>query len=121
MTLPATAIASDVQSLARPEPRTRTARRLGPAGPTQSASASRTRSTQPEALRLATEKRLECAIDFDRATCFLSCVKNRVTDAPGMHRWGERLFVAVARKAVSPVDLRLRHEQPVTMGWQALL
>ena len=121
MTLPATAVTSDVQSLARPEPRTRTARRLAPAGLTQSASASRTRATQPRALSLATEKRLQCAIDLDRATCFLSCIKNRVTDAPGMHRWRERLFVAVARKAVTPVDFRLPHERPVTVGWQAPL
>jgi hypothetical protein len=65
MTPPATAVASDVQSLARRAPRKRIARRSAPAGLTQSASASRTRSTHPEVLRLATEKRLECDIDLD--------------------------------------------------------
>ena len=64
MTPPATAVASDVQSLARPAPRKRIARRSAPAGLTQSASASGTRSTHPEVLRLATEKRLECDIDL---------------------------------------------------------
>jgi hypothetical protein len=51
--------------MGRPAARTGIARRSAPAGLTQSASASRTRSTHPEALRLATEKRLECDIDLD--------------------------------------------------------
>ena len=42
-------------------------------------------------------------------------------DAPGMHRWRKRLFVAVARKAASPVDFRPPHERPITMGWQVPL
>jgi K+ transporter len=121
MTPPATTVASDVQSLARPAPRTRIARRSALAGLTQSASASRTRSTHPEALRLATEKRLECDIDLDSATYFLSRITIRVTDAPGMHRWRKRLFVAVARNAASPVDFRLLHERPITMGCQVPL
>jgi hypothetical protein len=65
MTPPSCAVASDVQSLARPAPRKRIARRSAPAALAQSASASRTRSTHPEVLRLATEKRLECDIDLD--------------------------------------------------------
>ena len=73
------------------------------------------------ALRLATEKRLECDIDLDSATYFLSRITIRVTDAAGMHRWRKRLFVAVARKAASPVDFRLPHERPITMGWQVPL
>ena len=121
MTPAATAVASDIQSLARPAPPTRIARRSAPAGLTQSASASRTRSTQREALRLATEKRLECGIDLDSATYFLSRITIRVTVAPGMHRWRKRLFVAVARHAASPVDFRLPHGRPITMGWQVPL
>ena len=42
-------------------------------------------------------------------------------DAPGKHRWHKRLFVAVARNAASPVDLRLPHKRPITMGWQVPL
>jgi hypothetical protein len=53
MTPPATAVASDVQSLARLAPRKRIARRSAPAG------------LDREVLRLATEKRLECDIDLD--------------------------------------------------------
>ena len=69
MTPPATTVASDVQSLVRPAPRTRI----------------------PQ------------------------------SDAPGMHRWRKWLFVAVAREAASPVDFRLPHERPITMGWQVPL
>lgn len=71
MTPPATAVASDVQSLARPAPRKRIARR-------------------------SAQARL-------------------------MHRWRKRLFVAVARNAARPVDFRLPHERPITMGWQVRL
>lgn len=65
MTPSATAVASDVQSVARPTPRTRIARRSAPARLMRSASVSETRSTHPDALRLATEKRLERDIDLD--------------------------------------------------------
>jgi hypothetical protein len=52
------------------------------------------------------------------ATDVLSRITIRVTDAPGMHRCGNRLFVAVVHNATSPVDLRLPHGRPITMGWQ---
>jgi K+ transporter len=121
MTPPATAVATAVQSLARPAPRTRIARRSAPAGLTQSASASRTRSTQPEALRLATETP-RVRHRLDSATYSLSRITIRVTDGPGMYRWHKRLFVAVARNAVSPVEyFRLPHEGTITMGWQVPL
>lgn len=42
-------------------------------------------------------------------------------DAPGMHRWRKRLFVALARNAASPVVFRLRHERPITTGRQGPL
>ncbi|MET0510821.1 MAG: hypothetical protein ABW135_03955 [Thermoleophilaceae bacterium] len=45
------------------------------------------RSTHPEALRLATEKRHQRDIDIDSATYFVSRITIRVTDAPGMLRW----------------------------------
>ena len=54
------------------------------------------------------------------ATYSLSRITIRVTDAPGMHRWRKRLFVAVARDK-RPVDFRLPHERPITMGWQVPL
>ncbi len=76
----------------------------------------------PEALRLATKKGLECDIDLDRATYFLSRITIRVTDAPGMRRWRKRLFVAIARNAASAVEyFRLPYERTITMGWQVPL
>ncbi len=55
------------------------------------------------------------------ATYSLSRITIRVTDAAGMHRCRKRLFVAVARNAASPVDFRLPHKRPITMGWQVPL
>jgi KUP system potassium uptake protein len=76
----------------------------------------------PEALRLAMTKGLECDIDLDRVTYFLSRITVRVTDAPGMSRWRKRLFVAVARNAASAVEyFRLPYERTITLGWQVAL
>jgi KUP system potassium uptake protein len=121
MTPAATAVASDVQSLDRPAPRPRIARRSVPGGADAERFGFQDEVDTPEALRLATEKRLECDIDLESATYFLPRTTIRVTDVPGMHRWRKRLFVAVARKAAGPVDFRLPHERPITMGWQVPL
>lgn len=73
----------------------------------------------PEVLRLASEKGLECDIDLDGPTYFLSRITIRVTDAPGMNRWRKRLFVAISRNAASPVEyFQLPDQRTITMGWQ---
>jgi hypothetical protein len=72
-------------------------------------------STHPEALRLATERRLEGDIDLDSPTYFLSRITISVTHSPVTHRGRKRLFVAVARTAAGRVDLRL------LQGWQVRL
>ena len=112
MAPPASAVESDVQSLARPATCTRIARRSAHARLTQSPSASRTRATHLEALRLATEKRLEGDTDLDSPTYFLSRITISVT---------QRLFVAGARNAAGPLDFRLPNERPPTMAWQVRL
>jgi hypothetical protein len=46
------------------------------------------------------------------------------SDVPSLARpepRSKRLFVAVAHNAASPVDFRLPHERPITMGWQVPL
>jgi KUP system potassium uptake protein len=53
-------------------------------------------------LRMAAE-RLECDIDVDHASYFLSRITLVATDAPGMSRWRKRLFVVIARNAANPV------------------
>jgi KUP system potassium uptake protein len=56
----------------------------------------------PGMLRMAAE-RLECDIDIDNASYFLSRIAIVATDAPGMSRWRKRLFIAIARNAANPV------------------
>jgi KUP system potassium uptake protein len=76
----------------------------------------------PEALRLASEKGLECDIDLDGPTYFLSRVTIRVTDAPGMNRWRKRLFVALWRNAASPVEyFQLPDQGTISLGWRVPL
>jgi KUP system potassium uptake protein len=73
----------------------------------------------PDALRLASAKGLECDIDPERASYFVSRITIRVTDAPGMSRWRKKLFVAVARNAASPVSyFALPDERTITMSSQ---
>jgi KUP system potassium uptake protein len=57
----------------------------------------------PLALRLADAKGLECDIDTDGPTYFLSRSTIRMTNATGMSRWRKRLF-AVGHDIADPVD-----------------
>jgi KUP system potassium uptake protein len=73
----------------------------------------------PDVLRLAQRKGLECDIDAERPSFFLSRITLIVTDAPGMNRWRKKLFVAMARNAANPVEyFRLPQGRTVTMGWE---
>jgi KUP system potassium uptake protein len=73
----------------------------------------------PDTLRLAQARGLECDLDFERLSYFLSKITVTVTDAAGMQRWRKKLFVAIARNAASPVEyFGLPHERTVTMGSQ---
>ncbi|MGZ8651998.1 MAG: KUP/HAK/KT family potassium transporter [Actinomycetota bacterium] len=74
----------------------------------------------PAALRLVSEKGLECDIDFGAhgPTYFLSSARIRVTDTPGLRRWRKRLFVAIWRNSANPVEyFRLPDRRAITMGW----
>jgi KUP system potassium uptake protein len=71
----------------------------------------------PETLRLAQAKGLECDLDLDRPSYFLSRITIRPTDAPGMRRWRKELFVLLARNAASPADyFCLPLERTITLG-----
>jgi KUP system potassium uptake protein len=72
----------------------------------------------PDALRLASSVGLEREIDVDGASYFLSKITVVQSDVvPGMNRWREKLFVAMARTAASPVDwFGLPADRIVTMG-----
>jgi K+ transporter len=76
----------------------------------------------PGALRLAGANGLECDIDFEGATYFLSWATIRVTDAIAIDRWRKRLFVAIWRNSANPVEyLRLPDRRAITMGWEVPL
>jgi KUP system potassium uptake protein len=71
----------------------------------------------PGALRRASAHGLDCDLDREDPSYFLSRITIQPTDAPGMRRWRKRLFVALARNAASPVDyFCLPVERTVTMG-----
>ena len=75
----------------------------------------------PQALRLANQKGLECDIDVESPTYFLSRTTIRVTDAPGMRRWRKRLF-ALSHNAANPIEyFGLPAERTITMGSQVPL
>jgi KUP system potassium uptake protein len=58
----------------------------------------------PEVLRDAEKRGLECPLEVDEASYFLSKIELLATDAPGMSRWRKRLFVATAYLAADPVE-----------------
>jgi len=71
----------------------------------------------PDALRLARAKGLECDLDTEPPTFFLSRITIHATDAPDMSRWRKKLFIAVARNAASPVEyFGLPDERTITIG-----
>jgi len=71
----------------------------------------------PQALRDATAAGLECDVDLEAASYFLSRITLSVGDARGMARWRKRLFVVLARNAASPVGyFRLPDDRTVVLG-----
>jgi KUP system potassium uptake protein len=71
----------------------------------------------PQLLALAVARGLEGNCDVDRASYVLSRMTIVATDAPTMHRWRKKLFLAVARNASNPVSyFRLPDERTVVMG-----
>jgi KUP system potassium uptake protein len=71
----------------------------------------------PDALRLARAHGLECDIDLEHPSYFVSRLSLTVADTAGLRRWRKKLFVALARNAASPVGyFGLPVERTVTMG-----
>jgi KUP system potassium uptake protein len=62
---------------------------------------------------------LERNLDLEHASYIVSRMTIVPSDAPGMHRWRKRLFVAMARNSTSPIDeFGLPTERTVMMGSQ---
>jgi KUP system potassium uptake protein len=75
------------------------------------------RPNLPEALRRAREMGLECELDLDNASYFISRVTLVVTDKPGMPLWQKKLFAAIARNEAPPeIWYGLPDERTVVMG-----
>jgi len=71
----------------------------------------------PRVLRLAVDAGLECPLEVDEASYFLSTIELTAGDAPGMTRWRKRLFVATAHITADAAGyFGLPRERTVIMG-----
>ena len=76
----------------------------------------------PGALRRAITAGLECDVDLDGASYFLSRTRIAITNEPGMAQWRKRLFVVMSHTAVDPADdMHLPGERTVVIASQVLL
>jgi KUP system potassium uptake protein len=71
----------------------------------------------PAALRLAASQGLECEVDIDRATYFVSHMTLVIGDEPSMPRWRKKVFLVLARSSATPVAyFGLPGDRIVTIG-----
>jgi KUP system potassium uptake protein len=71
----------------------------------------------PAVLRLAVAAGLECPLEVDGASYFLSTIKLVTGDAPGMSRWRKHLFVATSQITADAAEyFGLPSERTVIMG-----
>jgi KUP system potassium uptake protein len=71
----------------------------------------------PSALRLAADAGLECPLEVEEASYFLSTIELRPGDAPGMTRWRKRLFVATSHITADAAEyFGLPRDRTVIMG-----
>ncbi len=71
----------------------------------------------PGVLRLAVEAGLECPLEVEEASYFLSTIDLHVGGAPGMRRWRKHLFVATSRITADAAEyFGLPRERTVIMG-----
>jgi KUP system potassium uptake protein len=73
----------------------------------------------PQAIRHAAEDGLECPIEVDEASYFLSTIDLQPGDDPTMSRWRKRLFIATSHISADAADyFGLPREQTVILGSQ---
>jgi KUP system potassium uptake protein len=71
----------------------------------------------PLVLRAANDAGLECPLEVDEASYFLSKIELELTDQPGMAQWRKRIFLATAHLASDPVDyFALPRHRTLLMG-----
>jgi KUP system potassium uptake protein len=78
----------------------------------------------PAALALAAQRGLECAVDLEEASYFVSRIALRRDDRdqPAVERWRKSLFLTMARHAANPVEyFNLPIDRTVVMGGHVTL
>jgi len=71
----------------------------------------------PEVLRLLEKAPIECPLEVDQASYFLSKIDLRPGETPGLSLWRKRLFLATAHVTADPVDhFHLPRDRTVIMG-----
>jgi len=71
----------------------------------------------PEVLRQAASAGLECPLEADDASYFLSTIELHAGDAPGMSRWRKRVFIATSQITADAAEyFGLPRERTVIMG-----
>jgi KUP system potassium uptake protein len=71
----------------------------------------------PKIIQAAARRELECDIQLDRLSYFVSRITIVPSDSPDMARWRKKLFLGIARNAGNPVDyFALPEEQTVVFG-----
>jgi KUP system potassium uptake protein len=71
----------------------------------------------PAVLRLLEKAPVECPLEVDEASYFLSTVDLTLGDDPGLSRWRKRLFLATAAISADAAEyFRLPRDQTVIMG-----
>jgi KUP system potassium uptake protein len=73
----------------------------------------------PEVVRMTARRELECEIELQRLTYYVSRIAIVISDRPGLARWRKRIFLAVSRNAGSPLEyFKLPEERTVLIGSQ---
>ncbi len=71
----------------------------------------------PRVLRMAVKKGLECPLEVDEATYFLSKIDLHLGKTPGMSRWRKHLFLATSRISADAAEyFGLPRERTLIMG-----
>jgi len=71
----------------------------------------------PDVLRQAASAGLECPLEADDASYFLSTIELHAGDAPGMSRWRKRVFIATSQITADAAEyFGLPRERTVIMG-----
>jgi KUP system potassium uptake protein len=73
----------------------------------------------PTLIRLIEKAGIECPLEVDEASYFLSKVELKPTHKPGMSHWRKELFLGIALITAEPADyFRLPRERTVILGSQ---